>query len=132
VIWVQATLTSGATRDTIEVCEQRGRKRSQEHTMKTRIALAATLLTAGLLSGLIAGTVSGTAPAALADGPTSTAVDPTNPISAETGAPSGDAKYGADPLLPYGTDPQFPVTPGYVNRNHDEGITSNGEVDMPF
>ena len=62
----------------------------------------------------------------------STAVDPTNPISAATGAPSGDAKYGTDPLLPYGTDPQFPVTPGYVDRNHDEGITTNGEVDMPF
>lgn len=100
--------------------------------MKTRIALAGTFLTAGLLSGLIAGTAAGMAPAALADGPTSTAVDPTNPISAETGAPFGDAKYGADPLLPYGTEPQFPVTPGYVNRNHDEGITANGEVDMPF
>lgn len=100
--------------------------------MKTRIALAGTLLTAGLLSGVIAGTAAAVAPAALADGPTSTAVDPTNLIPAETGAPFGDANYGADPLLPYGTESQFPVTPGYVNRNHDEGITSNGEVDMPF
>jgi hypothetical protein len=100
--------------------------------MKTRIALAATLVSAGLLSGMVAGTPSSVASAALADGPTSTAVDPTSPISAETGAPSGDARYGADPLLPYGTDPQYPVTPGYVNRNHDEGITTNGEVDQPF
>ena len=100
--------------------------------MKTRIAFAATLITAGLLGGLIAGTAAGAAPAVLADGPTSTAVDPTNPISAETGAPFGEAKFGTDPLLPYGTEPQFPVSPGYVNRNHDEGVTTNGEVDMPF
>jgi hypothetical protein len=33
---------------------------------------------------------------------------------------------------PYGTEPQFPVSPGYVNRNHDERVTTNGEVDMPF
>jgi hypothetical protein len=100
--------------------------------MKTRIILAATLVAAGLLSGLIGGIACGLASAALADGPTSTAVDPTSPVSAKTGAPFGDAKYGADPLLPYGTAPQFPVTPGYVNRNHDEGVTTNGEVDLPF
>jgi hypothetical protein len=66
------------------------------------------------------------------DGPTSTAVDPTYPISVQTGAPLGDAKCGTDPLVPYGTAPQVPTTPGYVNRNHDEGVTSNGEVDLPF
>ncbi len=81
---------------------------------------------------MIAGTAVVTAAAASADNPTSTAVDPTYPISGETGAPFGDAKYGADPLVPYGTDPQVPTTPGYVNRNHDEGVTSNGEVDLPF
>ena len=43
-----------------------------------------------------------------------------------------DAKYGTDPLVPYGTEPQVPITPEYVNRNHDEGVTSNGEVDLPF
>jgi hypothetical protein len=106
--------------------------RRQEHIMNTRIAFAATLLTTGMLGGIIAGTAAGVTPAVLADGPTPTAVDPTNPISAQTGAPAGDATYGPDPLLPYGTEPQFPVTPGYVNRNHDEGITTNGEVDMPF
>ena len=46
--------------------------------------------------------------------------------------PLSDAKYGTDPLVPYGTEPQVPITPGYVNRNHDEGVTSNGEVDLPF
>jgi hypothetical protein len=100
--------------------------------MKTRIAFATTPITTGLLGGLIAGTAAAATPAALADGPSSTAVDPTNPISADTGAPYGEAKFGTDPLLPYGTEPQFPVSPGYVNRNHDEGVTTNGEVDMPF
>jgi hypothetical protein len=100
--------------------------------MKTRIAFAATLITTGPLGGLIGGTATGATPAVLADGPTSTAVDPTNPISADIGAPFGEAEFGTDPLLPYGTEPQFPVSPGYVNRNHDEGVTTNGEVDMPF
>ncbi|MET0453949.1 MAG: hypothetical protein ABW137_19125 [Mycobacterium sp.] len=100
--------------------------------MKIASAIAAPLLTAGLLGGLIAGTVAATPIVTLADGPTSTAVDPSYPISGETGAPVGDAAYGADPLLPYGTDPQAPITPGYVNRNHDEGVTSNGQVDLPF
>ena len=100
--------------------------------MKIASALAAPLLTAGLLGGLLTGVAAATPVVTLAEGPTSTAVDPTYPISGETGAPEGDAAYGADPLLPYGTDPQPPVTPGYVNRNHDEGVTSNGEVDLPF
>jgi hypothetical protein len=105
---------------------------SREHIMKIRTALAAPLLTTGLVGGLVAGTAVVTSTAVLADGPTSTAVDPTYPISGETGAPSGDAKYGTDPLVPYGTEPQVPIAPGYVNRNHDEGVTSNGEVDLPF
>lgn len=100
--------------------------------MTIKTALAAPLVTAGLVGGLIAGTAVVTSTAVLADGPTSTAVDPTYPISGETGAPYGDAKYGTDPLVPYGTEPQVPITPGYVNRNHDEGVTSNGEVDLPF
>jgi hypothetical protein len=65
--------------------------RSQGQTMKTRIAFAGTLISTGLLGGLIAGTAAGAAPALLAGGPTSTAVDPTNPISTETGAPFGEA-----------------------------------------
>lgn len=99
--------------------------------MMIRIGIAAPLVTVGLLGGLVASTAAMPA-VALADDPTSTAVDPTYPISGETGAPSGDAKYGADPLVPYGTEPQAPITPGFVNPNHDEGDTSNGEVDLPF
>jgi hypothetical protein len=99
--------------------------------MNARIALAAPLLTAALLGGSIVGAT--VVPAVLlADGPTSTASDPVGPISGITGAPVGDARYGEDPLVPFGTDPGVAVTPGYVNRNHDEGVTSNGEVDLPF
>lgn len=100
--------------------------------MKTRIAFAAPLLAVGLAAGFV-----GLAPAgdtiAVAAGPTSTTSWQQNTaISPDTGAPLGDAKAGTDPLVPYGTDPQAPVTTGYINRNHDEGITSNGEVDLPF
>ena len=100
--------------------------------MMTRIALAAPLLTAGLLGGIIAAAPVAIPAAILADGPISTAVDPISPISGETGAPFGDGHSGTDPLVPYGTEPVVPVTPGFVDRNHDEGVTANGEVDLPF
>jgi hypothetical protein len=93
-----------------------------------RIAYAP-LLAAGLVGGFIA--LGPTAVTTLAD-PTSTAVDPTGPIAADTGAPLGDAGAGTDPLVPYGTLPQAPVRLGYIDRNHDEGVTTNGQVDTPF
>ncbi|BBZ27601.1 hypothetical protein MMAD_18960 [Mycolicibacterium madagascariense] len=86
------------------------------------------LLTAGIVGGSLAGAVA----VPLADGPVTTATDPAAPISGKTGAPLGDATFGADPLVPFGTDPQPPVTPGYVDRDHDNGVTANGEVDLPF
>jgi hypothetical protein len=45
---------------------------------------------------------------------------------AGTGAPFGDAGTGDDPLVPYDALPQDPVKLGYLNRNHDDGVTSNG------
>ena len=42
------------------------------------------------------------------------------------------APTDTDPLVPYGTDPQVPYRLGYINPNHDEGNTSNGELDIPF
>ncbi len=45
---------------------------------------------------------------------------------------SAPAAAGTDPLVPYGTDPQVPYRLGYINPNHDEGNTTNGEVDLPF
>jgi hypothetical protein len=99
--------------------------------MFRRIAVGAPLIIAGLAGGVIA--LAPTTTTALADGPTSTAAWQKDvPINVDTGAPVGDAVNGTDPLVPFGTDPQVLVTPGYVNRNHDEGITSNGEVDLPF
>jgi hypothetical protein len=100
--------------------------------MKNLIAFAAPVLAVGLASGFVALAPVG-ATIAVADGPTSTTAWQQNaPVSADTGAPAGDAKPGTDPLIPFGTDPQAPVTTGFINRNHDEGITANGEVDLPF
>lgn len=96
-----------------------------------RIAVVSATLTAGLAGGLIAfSPLAVAAPVVLADGPTSTAQSQQNvPISAETGAPVGDATFGTNPLIPFGTDPQSQVQLGYVNPNHDEGVTANGQVD---
>ncbi|WP_036437358.1 hypothetical protein [Mycobacterium sp. URHB0044] len=100
--------------------------------MIRKLAITVPWLGAGLFAGLVAVLPISGATTLLADGPTSTAIDTNTPIAAETGAPVGDAGIGTDPLVPYGIEPQAPVTPGYVNRNHDEGVTSNGEVDLPF
>jgi hypothetical protein len=58
------------------------------------------------------------------------------PIASAATAPapySGPAATaGTDPLVPYGTDPSIPYRLGYINPNHDEGNTTNGEVDLPF
>jgi len=39
---------------------------------------------------------------------------------------------GTDPLVPFGTEPQEPAHLGYVDSNHDEANTTNGQVDLPF
>jgi hypothetical protein len=39
---------------------------------------------------------------------------------------------GTDPLVPFGTEPQEPGHLGYVDSNHDEVNTTNGQVDLPF
>ncbi|MCV7252813.1 hypothetical protein HZU40_07545 [Mycolicibacterium fluoranthenivorans] len=100
--------------------------------MKTPIAFATPLLAVGLAAGFVALAPVGST-VAVAAGPTSTTSwQQDTAVSADTGAPFGDTKAGPDPLVPYGTEPQAPVTTGFVNRNHDEGITTNGEVDLPF
>ncbi|MGY4649097.1 hypothetical protein [Mycobacterium sp. URHB0021] len=43
-----------------------------------------------------------------------------------------DPDTGTDPLVPYGTDPEVPYRLGYINPNHDQGNTTNGELDLPF
>lgn len=125
--------TSAGPKDTIELSDKNDHHSGQEKIVMKRIAYATPLLAAGLIGGLMAFTpLADAATTTLAHGPRSTAVDPSYPISAETGAPFGDAHSGFSPLIPYGTHPQAPVKLGYINRNHDEGVTANGEVDVPF
>jgi hypothetical protein len=80
--------------------------------MKTPIKFVALWLGAAAIGGAIA-----LAPVASAAAPT-----PPSPVSSA----------GTDPLVPYGTDPYVPYRLGYINPNHDEGNTTNGEVDVPF
>jgi hypothetical protein len=100
--------------------------------MRIRNVIAAPLLAAGLFGGVVTAAPVVAPVAVLAAATTSTAIDPSSPISGESGAPLGDAHFGTDPLVPYGIEPQAPVTQGFVDGNHDEGNTSNGEVDLPF
>jgi hypothetical protein len=79
----------------------------------TRIKLLAASLAAGALGAAIA-----FAPIAAATTATTTQ--------------TGPAAAGADPLVPFGTDPYVPYRLGYINPNHDEGTFPNGEVDLPF
>jgi hypothetical protein len=82
--------------------------------MTTTIKYVAPWLAAAAIGGAIA-----LAPIAGAASPSTAGATP--PASADT-----------DPLVPYGTDPQVPYRLGYINPNHDEGNTTNGEVDLPF
>jgi hypothetical protein len=54
------------------------------------------------------------------------------PIAGAATEPVPVSTTGADPLVPYGTDPQVPYRLGYIDSNHDEANTTNGEVDLPF
>lgn len=68
-------------------------------------------------------TVIGFAPVAAA-----AAAAPAPVISTTQPAPVGAA--GTDPLVPYGTDPALPRL-GYIDSNHDEANTTNGQIDLP-
>jgi hypothetical protein len=85
--------------------------------MNTKIKYVAPWLAAAAIGGAIA-----LAPVA------SAAAHPA-PVAA---TPSAVGGAGTDPLVPYGTDPYVPYRLGYINPNHDEGNTTNGEVDLPF
>jgi hypothetical protein len=47
-------------------------------------------------------------------------------------AAAGVSSAGTDPLVPYGTEPKVPGRLGFIDSNHDEANTSNGEIDLPF
>lgn len=53
-------------------------------------------------------------------------------VAAPTANTSVLAYDGTSPLVPYGPDPQVPQRLGYIDSNHDEANTSNGQVDLPF
>jgi hypothetical protein len=57
----------------------------------------------------------------------------THPAPVATAAtPSAIGSAGTDPLVPYGTEPHVPGPLGFVDSNHDEADTTNGQVDLPF
>jgi hypothetical protein len=60
----------------------------------------------------------------------SAATHPVRAATATTTSAIGNA--GTDPLVPYGTEPQVPARLGFVDSNHDEADTTNGQVDLPF
>lgn len=83
-----------------------------------------TTKTAGLtaLTASLAGLLIAFAPAGAADAT----------VLADGHAGGIGQTIGADPLIPFGTEPMAPVRLGYVDSNHDEANTSNGGVDVPF
>ena len=85
--------------------------------MKTPIKYVAPWLAAAAIGG------------AIALAPIASAAAHPSPVAT---APSSAGSPGTDPLVPYGTNPYVPYRLGYINPNHDEGNTTNGEVDVPF
>ena len=85
--------------------------------MTTKIKYVAPWLAAAAIGGAIAFAPIASAATHLAPVPTT---------------PSAAGSAGTDPLVPYGTNPYVPYRLGYINPNHDEGNTTNGEVDVPF
>jgi hypothetical protein len=88
--------------------------------MKTTIKYVAPWLAAGAIGG------------AIALAPIAGAATHPSPVPSATTSPAAVGSAGTDPLVPYGTDPQVPYRLGYINPNHDEGNTTNGELDVPF
>jgi hypothetical protein len=89
--------------------------------MKTSTRYLTSLLAALAIGG-------GVLLAPIASAATSPATtSPTSPTTVAT-VPAG----GTDPLVPFGTEPTVPYRLGYIDPNHDDANTTNGEVDLPF
>jgi hypothetical protein len=86
--------------------------------MKTSTKRLAPWLAALAIGGTVA--LAPVAAAATTPGPVVVSTAPAAPGS------------GTDPLIPYGTDPMSPYRLGYINPNHDQANTTNGELDAPF
>jgi hypothetical protein len=95
---------------------RQGEPGNQEDTMKALKYLAPSLGAAAISGAIVLAPIASAA----------THVAPA-PMPATSSAPTD-----TDPLVPYGTDPVVPYRLGYINPNHDEGNTTNGEVDLPF
>ncbi|MCV7224523.1 hypothetical protein [Mycolicibacterium komossense] len=52
-------------------------------------------------------------------------------IAATTTQPAPGGTNGTDPLVPFGADPQIPYQLGFIDHNHDNGNTTNGQLDLP-
>ncbi len=70
--------------------------------------------------------------AAVGLAPVASAATHPAPVTSATTQPAPVGSAGTDPLVPYGTDPAIPYRLGYVNPNHDEGNSTNGQSDVPF
>jgi hypothetical protein len=101
----------------------------QEHIMQAAIKYLSPWLAAAAIGAAV-----GLAPAASAT-TGSTPVPQSQVVAHSAPSPRPAPKpyeTGPDPLVPYGTDPYVPFRLGYYNPNHDEGNTTNGQVDVPF
>ncbi|CAN5588388.1 hypothetical protein BH09ACT8_BH09ACT8_63430 [soil metagenome] len=58
------------------------------------------------------------------------ATDPA-PVVSTTSEPAPVGSAGTDPLVPFGADPQIPYQLGYLDPTHDNGNTTNGQLDLP-
>ncbi len=85
--------------------------------MKTTMKYVAPWLAAAAIGG------------AIALAPIAGAAVPLMPSTDQSVAASG---AGTDPLVPFGTDPSVAPRLGYIDSNHDEANTTNGQVDLPF
>lgn len=56
----------------------------------------------------------------------------TPPVALAPGTTTSVGNAGTDPLVPSGSDPYTPYRLGYINSNHDEANTTNGQLDVPF
>jgi hypothetical protein len=114
----------GVSADDTSVLEDQDQKcprRTMAHE-ETIMKTAFKYVTSGLAALAICGAV------ALA--PVASAATLPAPVASAVGSPVGGA--GTDPLVPYGTEPKVPAVLGYVDSNHDEANTTNGQVDQPF
>ena len=129
-VWVLAMATADCPMDRIEGVKTTHVQHNRENIMKIRTALAAPLLTAGR-SGIDAGTAVVTAGPLWPMAPLRPRWTRPTPSQEKRAHRSATRSMGADPWCP--TAPTLSSDhAGSRHRNHDEGVTSNGEVDLPF